>query len=282
MSVDLGLDDHVDAVTRSERAVEWVRNFLRLADEFSRRNIFGDAATRDVGNEAGQVPVLGQDGRLADSLTPQFPAGKIQGGEFGNDQIPDLPASRVTGVYAPGRFLLPVSKLQGEVPLVRIPASKRPSMRVGVTEVRGAVAYRIKRDAAKVAVWGRRPETTNISISMEGSVQIGTMEVTYYVNVSESYFRDLARGLGIASGQASYVFMVGNASVTVAIAGDVISFGAVVGDDLQQAVGAIVMRTVDAIDLGGSDGGGEQAGRAGMSGSGAFAGEDPDSPPGPI
>ena len=237
--------------------------------------MLGDVAGADVGTAPGNAPVLGPDGRLPASLTPDVPADLVAGGEFSASQVPGLPASRFIGEVSADRFRLPVTKLVGEVPLPRIPASKRPSSRVGVSEVKAKQTYRLVRDSTAAAKWGMRPDVSDISAAPEGGVLVGTMEVTRYVSVSESALGVLARGLGVVSGQTTGTITVGGVPVDVTLEGDTITFGAVEGEVLQRGMNEVSFRAVRAVEGGGGgDGGGEGGGGAGRGGGGYFGGDD--------
>ena len=179
MSINLGLDDEVNAITRSTRIVEWIRNFLTLARKWSKQNILGNVALANTGTADGNAPVLDSNGRLDASLTPEIPASKVTSGVFGESQIPGLDASKITGELSASRIKLPVSKLTGTVPLERIPLSKRPL--AGITEVRTnpTVARRVT-DQAKYNAQGHVP-LLEIKMSQSGSVLFFWLEETYYV-----------------------------------------------------------------------------------------------------
>lgn len=193
----------MDALTSQTKFIGWVGAFLRIAHRWSRQNVVQDVALVDAGAEPGNAPVLGPDGRLPDSLVPEIDARRVTSGAFGVDQVPGLPASRFTGLVSSDRIRLDVSKLTGEVPLARIPASKRPSMRVGVTAVEAEVDYRIVNDAGQAAIWGRRPNPSKLAYKQEGSVAIITLSLTRYVDLTATQFRRLTFGLGIAPGQTT-------------------------------------------------------------------------------
>ena len=191
MSIDLHLDDEVNAITRSTRAVEWMRNFLRLARIWHRQdkahiNHLGDVAHADTGTSDGNAPLLDSTGRLPASLTPEIPASKITSGTFPESQIPNLDASKFTGELSADRINIPVSKLEGQVPLSRIPLSKRPLS--GITAVRTKEIPIVARnvvDTAKADQYGSVP-LMEITMEQEGSELIFQMQLTYYVKPAPS------------------------------------------------------------------------------------------------
>ena len=286
MSADLGLDGHVDELTRSERIVEWVRNFIRLAEEFSRRNIFGNVAEADVGTADGNAPVLDGNARLPESLTPAVPAAKITSGEFGAGDIPDLPASRASsGEFDAARFSFPVTKLEGMVPAARTPASVRAALRVGVASVSvGPSIGRVMRDAAKAREWGSAPE---ISVVMDNGEAGGTdfregeyrftLVTTYYVardrEAFDADFGDMGSDRDVggrvmrsrpAQDEAVFSLMGDLRAVDEAFA--------------MEAAHAAASRAKDDSDARAA---GRDPGSGSTGGGGGFFGADPDAPAGP-
>lgn len=186
MAIDLGLDNEVNAVTRSTRAIELQRNLLRLARKFSKKNIFGNVALADTGTSDGNAPVLDSNGRIDASLTPEIPANKVTSGTFLESQIPGLDASKITGEVSADRIRLDVSKIEGVIPIERIPVEKRPLS--GVTAARNAdpaiVARRVV-DSAKADAYGPVP-LFEVSGEMVGSVLEVQTTITYYVKPGSS------------------------------------------------------------------------------------------------
>lgn len=84
-NANLGLDTQIAGVEAvSQSATGWASKVRDLARKFrDADNPFGSAALKDVGTEAGQVPLLGTDGRFDAARMPEGYGKDVAGGVAG-------------------------------------------------------------------------------------------------------------------------------------------------------------------------------------------------------